>query len=146
MPDSLLVVVRPGGVVQFLWDDRLAGLAAHGRATVTRASHVEWDPGVAGWVADLAPSGGPKLGPFARRALALDAERSWIEENVLLQPRSSVQPIGQPDPATTHEIMPAPDRYDAHLAELASHGGMPEPPDPVCDTADETVSPVPAGA
>lgn len=34
------------------------------------------------WKVDLAPSGGPVLGPFQRRSTALAAEREWIEVNV----------------------------------------------------------------
>jgi hypothetical protein len=81
MPDSLLVVVEPGGVIRFLWDDRLAALAAEGSGEVRRASHVEPD-GAGGWTADLAPSDGPVLGPFPLRGEALDAERRWLEERM----------------------------------------------------------------
>jgi hypothetical protein len=81
MPDSLLVVVEPGGVIRFLWDDRLAALAGEGVAEVSRASHVEPD-GAGGWTADLAPSDGPVLGPFPLRSDALDAERFWLEDRL----------------------------------------------------------------
>ena len=49
-----------------------------GAMVIRRASHVE--PDAQGcWWADLAPVGGPSLGPFDRRSLALDAETVWLE-------------------------------------------------------------------
>lgn len=78
MPDTFIVTVDPDGRLCFLWDDRLAPLAAQGATEIRRASHVE--PAEAGgWMADLSPSGGPVLGPFPLRADALTAERAWIE-------------------------------------------------------------------
>ncbi|MDO8795375.1 MAG: hypothetical protein Q7J25_12220 [Vicinamibacterales bacterium] len=76
-----------------------------GKATVTRASHVEPHQTRAGWIADMLPSDGPVLGangqidrddfraglvndalwarlePFATRQEALDAERRWLAEH-----------------------------------------------------------------
>jgi hypothetical protein len=49
-----------------------------GVLAIRRASHVE--PDAAGrWWADLVPLKGPRLGPFARRSEALQAEYTWIE-------------------------------------------------------------------
>ena len=67
------------GRVEFVYSDALAGLLDLGAATVTRASHVEPAPG-GGWTADMAPSGGPVLGPFALRAEALAAEVAWLAQ------------------------------------------------------------------
>jgi hypothetical protein len=67
------------GHVQFVYDDALAPLLETGAATVRRVSHVEPAPG--GWTADMAPVGGPVLGPFALRATALRAERDWLTEH-----------------------------------------------------------------
>jgi hypothetical protein len=56
-------------------------LKALGQVSIRRASHVE--PDDAGrWWADLAPIGGPKLGPFDRRSMALAAETEWLEQHV----------------------------------------------------------------
>ena len=78
----MTITVDLGGKVSFIYDDALAGLLSEGRSDVRRASHVEPWPG-GGWLADMAPVGGPKLGPFALRRDALDAEFAWIQENVL---------------------------------------------------------------
>ncbi len=62
--------------VRCLYDEAI-DLAALGRLSITRASHVE--PDDAGqWFADLAPVSGPRLGPFDRRSEALEAERAWL--------------------------------------------------------------------
>jgi hypothetical protein len=60
-------------------------LARLGEVTIRRASHVE--PDEAGrWWADLAPVGGPRLGPFGRRSEALAAEAQWLEDHWLAAP------------------------------------------------------------
>ena len=38
------------------------------------------------WFADLAPVGGPRLGPFPRRGAALNAESEWLHMHWLLPP------------------------------------------------------------
>jgi hypothetical protein len=53
-------------------------LAMLGQLFIRRASQVEPDTD-GNWWADLAPVGGPKLGPFGRRSEALAAEQSWLE-------------------------------------------------------------------
>ena len=79
MPASIFV--KPDGTVEFIYDDGLRSLLELGLATITRASHVE--PTSDGrWTADLAPRGGPILGPFALRQQALDAEREWLEADL----------------------------------------------------------------
>jgi hypothetical protein len=79
------VVITPDGRIRFLWDDGLAELAAAGRCEIVRASHVEPVAAPVGtlWSADLSPSNGPTFGPFPLRGQALDAERAWLEANVL---------------------------------------------------------------
>jgi hypothetical protein len=84
------LVVEPGGRVRCLYGEAV-DLAALGALTIRRASHVEPDAEGAWW-ADLAPLGGPRLGPFARRSQALDAEVAWLEEHWLAVPPGRLGP------------------------------------------------------
>lgn len=72
------VYIDTDGTVQFVYsDDAAAMLAGETETSETqRASHVE--PEGDNWCADLAPVGGPKLGPFTTRAEALGAEVAWL--------------------------------------------------------------------
>jgi len=77
----MLLVIRPNGEAVCLYDEAL-DLGALGSVAIKRASHVE--PDASGqWLADLAPSGGPILGPFPLRSQALAAEAAWLQEHVL---------------------------------------------------------------
>jgi hypothetical protein len=73
--------VNPAGLVRCLYDEAI-DVTALGAISVARAGFVEPD-GRGGWVADLAPSGGPVLGPFPTRGQALLAERAWLAEHWL---------------------------------------------------------------
>lgn len=73
----MILRVTPGGQILATYTETL-DLHALGRPEITRASHVEPTPD-AHWTADLAPLGGPVLGPFARRSEALRAEIDWLE-------------------------------------------------------------------
>jgi hypothetical protein len=76
------VLIHPNGQVELLYRDELQKpLEALGSSIIERASSVE--PGVGGWYADLAVSGGPVLGPYPLRQAALDAEVAWLESNRL---------------------------------------------------------------
>jgi hypothetical protein len=73
--------IEPGGRVRCLYGEAI-DLTALGAASIRRASRVE--PDAEGrWWADLSPTGGPTLGPFAKRSQALDAERAWLEAHWL---------------------------------------------------------------
>jgi hypothetical protein len=78
---KLVLEISTEGHMRFIYDDVLTELLDEGDATIERASHVE--PEGTQWVADMAPMGGPKLGPFTKRQDALDAEVAWLNENVL---------------------------------------------------------------
>lgn len=75
------LLVRPDGTVRAIYDESI-DLAVLGRPTIARASHVEPTP-EGRWRADLAPVGGPVLGPYDRRSGALEAEREWLERHWL---------------------------------------------------------------
>lgn len=75
------LVVEPQGGIRCLYSETLP-LATLGQVTIARGSHVE--PTVDGlWLADLAPVGGPVLGPFPLRSDALAAEVVWLEQHWL---------------------------------------------------------------
>ena len=72
---DLVVDIR--GRISCIYDEAI-DLAALGAVTIARAGQVEPDAD-GRWVADLAPVGGPRLGPFPLRSAALTAERGWLE-------------------------------------------------------------------
>lgn len=73
------ILIDEDGEIRFVYTDELAALFAEDATRTRRASHVE--PAEAGgWVADMAPSGGPVLGPFRTRAEGLAAERAWLRQ------------------------------------------------------------------
>ncbi len=78
------LVVAPDGTARAIYGE-IIDLAALGRPTIARASHVE--PDAEGrWLADLRPVSGPVLGPFDRRSEALEAEVAWLEAHWLTPP------------------------------------------------------------
>jgi hypothetical protein len=77
------VVVQRDGCVRCVYGESI-DLSAIGQLSIHRGSDVE--PTADGkWTADLAPAGGPLLGPFNHRSEALAAEREWLERNWLCQ-------------------------------------------------------------
>ena len=76
------LVIEASGTVRCLYSEEL-DLQALGRLRISRGSHVEPDP-VGRWYADLSPVAGPKLGPFASRSAALEAEYRWLEQHWLV--------------------------------------------------------------
>lgn len=74
--ESAELFCRPDGRIEAVYTEAIE-LARLGQTVIRRASHVE--PDTAGrWWADLSPSGGGQLGPFACRSAALAAERQWL--------------------------------------------------------------------
>ena len=69
------------GTIKTLYTEAI-DLDVIGAATIARASHVEPLPD-GRWIADMAPVGGPILGPFPKRSDALAAEVAWLEANIL---------------------------------------------------------------
>lgn len=71
------LVVTASGDVRAIYDERV-DLSRLGKLSIRRGSHVE--PTEDGqWTADLAPCGGPVLGPFSLRSEALAAEVAWLK-------------------------------------------------------------------
>ncbi len=76
------LLIDPCGGIRCVYGEAI-DLQALGNLTITRASSVEPDE-QGQWWADLAPVGGPRLGPCDRRSQALDAERTWLEDRWLI--------------------------------------------------------------
>lgn len=75
------LIIDPRGMVRCVYSEAI-DLAKIGQLTISRGSHVE--PDLDGqWLADLAPVGGPTLGPFQNRSDALNAEVEWLDRNWL---------------------------------------------------------------
>jgi hypothetical protein len=78
---TLQLLIEANGNLTAIYDDALVDLFAEGQVNITRASHVE--PTTDGrWTADLAPAGGPVLGPFITRQQALDEEVAWLKQKL----------------------------------------------------------------
>lgn len=75
------LVISSGGSIRCLYDESL-DLRALGKLSISRGSHVEPDQD-GRWIADLAPVGGPRIGPFDNRSEALAAETAWLNEHWL---------------------------------------------------------------
>lgn len=73
------LVIAPQGNVRCVYDEKI-DLHAFGKPVIARGSYVEPDHN-GRWYADLAPVGGPVLGPFCQRTQALQAEHAWLEMN-----------------------------------------------------------------
>ena len=74
------LVISAAGEVRCLYGEAL-DLSTLGPLQIQRASHVDAD-GAGQWWADMAPSSGPKLGPFAARSQALAAEGRWLNQHM----------------------------------------------------------------
>jgi hypothetical protein len=85
------IVILASGSAKCIYGEWI-DLAALGQVQITRGSHVEPDQ-QGQWLADLAPVGGPLLGPFARRSQALKAEVAWLKEYWLTASASSADDV-----------------------------------------------------
>lgn len=79
--EQFIIHVNDDGSVRFIYSDTLAFLLPLGKAEIKRASHVEPHPG-GGWTADMSPVGGPVLGPFDLRSIALSEEVAYLNEHL----------------------------------------------------------------
>ena len=78
------LLINPSGIVRCVYDESI-DLSQIGKVDIRRASHVE--PTIDGWIADLSPTNGPKLGPFQNRSEAIRAELHWLQVNWLIVDR-----------------------------------------------------------
>lgn len=78
----MLMRIDPQGQITCIYGEAI-DLSALGAISIERASHVEPDEHEQWW-ADLAPVQGPRLGPFALRSLALQAEQAWLEHFAII--------------------------------------------------------------
>jgi len=70
------IYIDQAGNATCIYDEAI-DLAAIGAVSIRRASHVEPDR-QGRWWADMAPIGGPRLGPYSRRSEALASEKQYI--------------------------------------------------------------------
>jgi hypothetical protein len=75
-----IVMTFDSGVATTIYNEHIE-LENLGKMNITRASHVE-PTGDGKWTADMTPVGGPILGPFEKRSIALDEEVKWLKENI----------------------------------------------------------------
>lgn len=76
------IKISNDGTLQMIFSDDLLGVLGLGNSEIKRASHVE-PTSDCKWTADMSPVGGPLLGPFSTRAMALKAETDWINQNII---------------------------------------------------------------
>ena len=81
------LIIDSSGTARCVYAEAI-DLAQIGRLTISRGSHVEPDE-QGHWFADLAPVGGPQLGPFSQRSDALMAEAEWLDAHWLSQEPSA---------------------------------------------------------
>ena len=81
-PSKQLKLVIESGVIKAIHDDALTDMFPMGDVEIKRASHVE--PEGCRWTADMSPVGGPILRGFRTREAALEAERLYLGNNVLV--------------------------------------------------------------
>ncbi|RLS26221.1 MAG: hypothetical protein DWH74_00035 [Planctomycetota bacterium] len=77
----MIISIDRNGGIRAIYSDGF-NWQALGKPLIQRASQVEPDH-LGLWWADLAVSGGPRIGPFARRTDAIAAEVAWLERNRL---------------------------------------------------------------
>ena len=81
LAEEVQLKVEPDGTIRMIYNE-LVDPKSLGQASIQRGSHVE--PDLDGqWYADLSPTNGPRLGPFAMRSEAIDAEVAWLTEHWL---------------------------------------------------------------
>lgn len=110
------LVITASGDVRAIYDEQI-DLTHLGKLSIRRGSHVE--PTEDGrWTADLAPCGGPVLGPFAVRSEALAAEIAWLSEYWLNQAGDSPEGFQRCEPAQRRTPPGAPQSRLYHVRQI----------------------------
>ncbi|MCA9564429.1 MAG: hypothetical protein KC561_13125, partial [Myxococcales bacterium] len=78
------VIVTANGTLRWIHDES-SPRPRFGQGSIRRASHVEPESPER-WFADLSPVGGPCLGPFHARSLAIAAEIDWLGQRLASLP------------------------------------------------------------
>ena len=82
------MIISPAGLVYAIYGEAIP-LETLGPPRILRASTVEPTPD-GQWLVDLAPVGGPQLGPYPHRSDALQVEVAWLQAHWLpLAPRQN---------------------------------------------------------
>jgi hypothetical protein len=77
------LVVTSDGDIRFVYAETV-DIRSLGPTVIRRGSYVEPDA-MGRWLVDLAPVGGPRVGPFVKRSEALEAEVAWLQEHWLIR-------------------------------------------------------------
>jgi hypothetical protein len=81
MSKQIILTFNEDGTSTSIYDEAI-DFHELGKVSIQRASHVE--PTEDGqWTADMSPVGGPVLGPFELRSVALEEEVKWLKRNHL---------------------------------------------------------------
>ena len=110
------ILIEPDGSATAIYGEAI-DLTKLGEVAIRRASTVEPDERGRWWV-DLSPVGGPTLGPYLRRSVAIASEVRWLEDNHLNSkeipckhpPHPHDHPDKVPAPEPTAAPGPDPDR------------------------------------
>ena len=78
--DSAVFLIEPGGLVRGVHPDEI-NWPALGLLRVTRASTVEFDETLQGWVVTILETG-ERFGPFPQRGAAIEAEVTTLTERL----------------------------------------------------------------
>ena len=75
------MIISPAGLIYVIYSEAIP-LETLGPPRMMRASTVEPTP-EGQWLVDLHPVGGPQLGPYLKRSVALQVEVTWLQAHWL---------------------------------------------------------------
>lgn len=109
----MLVKVDTSGAMQFIWNDELASLFEKGTGEINRASRVDFDNQIGGWMVDI-------LTPFTEfeKKVFNDRHNHWLYKKVLFEGDCWIIP-GAPSQEYLSVWMPA--RFGYGKVKLLAH-------------------------